>query len=104
MKKYKDGDNGKCIVTSVNNKAIVIEIPISTLVTAFNYLEANADGTVVKRGKRQVFAELVAEHLHDEIDQETGASYITDMLDKLFVDFGEGHIDTADIIKFPEEE
>lgn len=56
------------------------------------------EGTVVKRGKRR---EL---HLHDEVDSETGTSYITDMFDKLFSDLNEGYIDTSDIIKYPDED
>lgn len=101
MKQFKEKGTG--YKTAIDDKKLVIEIPISTLVCAFNYLPDNADGTVVKRGKKQAFAELVAQHLHDEIDSETGASFITDMFDKLFVAFSDGYIDTLDIIKYPEE-
>lgn len=102
MKQFKEKGTG--YKTAVDDKKLIIEIPISTLVCVFNYLPGNTEGTVVKKGKRQAFAELIAEHLHDEIDSETGASYITDMFDKLFVAFGDGYIDTSDIIKYLEEE
>jgi hypothetical protein len=100
MKQFKE--KGMGYKTVVNDKKLIIEIPISTLVCAFNYFPDNEDGTIVKKGKRQAFAELVAEHLHDEIDSETGASYVTDMFDKLFSSFADGYIDTSDIIKYPE--
>ncbi|MFA5306003.1 MAG: hypothetical protein WC365_01000 [Candidatus Babeliales bacterium] len=102
MKQFKE--KGKGYKTVIDGKKLIIEIPISTLICAFNYMPDNADGTVIKRGKRQAFAELVAEHLRDEIDSETGASFVTDMFDKLFVAFNDGYIDTSGVIKYAEDE
>jgi len=100
VKEFKEkGTNYK---TAFDDKKLTIEIPISTLVNAFNYYPNNLEGTKVKSGKKQEFAELIAKHLHDEIDQETGASHITQMFDGLFESFSDGHVDTADIIKFSE--
>lgn len=101
MKTFKEGKAG--YKTTVDDKKLVIEIPISTLICAFNYMPDNEEGTIIKRGKKQAFAELVAEHLHDQVDSETGATFITDMFDKLFIALGEGDIDTSDIIKYPED-
>lgn len=101
MKQFKEKGTG--YKTIVDEKNLSIEIPISTLAVAFNNMPDNEEGTVVKRGKRQEFAKLIAEHLHDEIDSETGASYVTEMFDKLFIALSDGYIDTADIIKFPED-
>ena len=101
MKQFKGTGTGYS--TSVDNKKLTVEIPISILVCAFNNMPDNTEGTVVKRGHKQDFAELVAEHLHDEVDSETGASYITEMFDKLFSAFGDGYIDASDIIKYPQD-
>lgn len=101
MKEFKEKGTG--YKRLVDEKKLTIEIPISTLVCAFNNMPNNEEGVVVKRGKRQAFAELIAYHLHDEIDSETGATYITDMFDKLFEAFSDGYIDTSDIIKYPED-
>ncbi len=100
MKEFKEkGTNYK---TAVDDKKLIIEIPISTLVAAFNGYPNNPEGAKVKSGKKQEFTELVAKHLHDEIDQETGASHITQMVDGLFESFVDGYVDTEDIIKFSE--
>lgn len=101
MKQFKE--NGTGYKTVVDDKKLIIEIPISTLVCAFNYFPNNVEGSVIKSGKRQAFAEFVAEHLHDEIDSETGASYITDMFDKMFDAIGDGDYDIPDVVKIPED-
>lgn len=100
MKQFKEKGTG--FKTTVDDKKLTIEIPISTLVCAFKYMPDNEEGTTIKKCKKQAFAELVAEHLHDEVDSETGASYITEMFDKLFSAFSDGYIETSDIIKYPE--
>jgi hypothetical protein len=101
MKQFKEKGTG--YKTAVDDKKLIIEIPISTLACAFNYYPNNLEGTVIKKGKRQAFAEFVAEHLQDEIDSETGATFITDMLDKMFEAIGESEYDIPDIIKIPED-
>jgi hypothetical protein len=100
MKVFKESHTS--YKTIVSEKRLTIEIPISTLVSAFNYYPNCPDGTKVKRGKAQDFAELCAKHLHDEIDQETGASHITAMFDGLFEHFVDGFIDADDIVNFPD--
>lgn len=102
MKTFKE--KGTDYKTAVDDKKLIIEIPISTLVCAFNYAPNNAEGTKVKRGKRQMFAEFIAKHLHDEIDSETGASFITEMFDKMFDALTDGNYDASGFIKFPEDE
>lgn len=89
--------------TAIDDKKLIIEIPISTLVCAFNHAPTTEEGTKVITGKEQGFAEFIAMYLHTEIDQETGASHITDMLDKVFECIGEGFYDASDFVNFPED-
>lgn len=88
---------------TVDNEKLTIEIPISTLVNAFNCSPDNYGEATVRKGKRQEFAEFLAKHISDEIDQETGASYLTEMLDKMFSSIFDGEFDIPDIVKFQEE-
>ena len=102
MKQFKEKGTG--YKATVDDKKLIIEVPISTLVSAFNYAPDNYEGITIKRGKRQAFAEFIAEHIGDEIDSETGASYLTEMLDKIFSSITDGDYDIPDIIKYPEED
>ena len=101
MKKFKEKGTGYS--TSVDEKKLIIQVPISTLVSAFNYAPDNYDGVIVKRGKRQAFAEFIAKHINDEFDSETGASYLTEMLDKMFSAITDGDYDIPELVKYPEE-
>lgn len=49
----------------------------------------------VKRGKRQEFAEYVAQQLMLECDSETGASHIENAIDNVFLNVFEGDEDFA---------
>lgn len=80
------------------------EIPISNLAFAFennptNMYEDETCGTRIRRGKRHEFAEYVVKKMFDEADQDTGASYIEEALDKVFEEVyesGEDFIKYAD--------
>lgn len=91
--------NGFKIV--VDEKTLTIQIPKSIIINSFNYYHNNSDGTKIRSSKRQEFIELVAVHLNDEIDPETGDTHITQMIDGVFESFLDGYIDTFDIIEFP---
>jgi hypothetical protein len=100
MKKFEH--NG--FIATVTNDTVRWEISITNLISAYNnnpncYTEDGVNYASIKRGKRQEFAEYVAKSMFDEVDQETGATYIEEALDRIF--------DTADenseeFIKFPE--
>lgn len=98
MKEFKESHTN--YRTAVGDKNLIIEIPIKTLVAAFNGYPELPEGSKVKTGKNQEFAELIAEHLHDEIDQETGASHITTMIDGVFEHISEGFIDSEEVVNF----
>ena len=102
MKQFKEKGTGYKI--AVDDKKLIIEVPIGTLVSAFNYAPDNCEGITIKRGKRQLFSEFIAEHLGDEIDSETGASYLTEMFDKMFSAITDGDYDIPDIVKYPSED
>jgi hypothetical protein len=91
---------------TVTNGKVKWEIPISNLINAFYYCPMNIyedeeDGIKIKRGKRQEFAEYVARKMLDEANQDTGASYIEEALDKVFE---EAYESGCDFIKYPDEE
>jgi hypothetical protein len=90
---------------TVTKDKVKWEIPISNLVNAFKYSPMNTyendDGTCIRRGKRQEFAEYIAEKMFDEVDQETGASFIEEALDKVFE---EAYESGAEFIKYADED
>lgn len=89
------------ITTYVNDKSLFIEVPLNVLKTAFEYSPENYDESVICNNKEKEFAELIAEHLHDEVDSEDGANHVHRMLDGIFNEIFEGNIfETNDIIIF----
>lgn len=91
MKKFEE--NG--FTATVTKDVVRWEIPISSLVVAFNnnpenYSEDGEHYITVKRGKRQEFAEYVAQQLMLECDSETGASHIEQAIDNVFLGVFEG--------------
>ena len=92
MKKFEN-----CGFTSVITKnKLKIEIPIKSLVYAFEYSPNNYDEMKIKKGKRQNFAEFCAKYIVEECDQETGNTYLTDAFDKMFDIIFEGYEDSSD--------
>lgn len=96
MKKFEE--NG--FTATVTDKVVRWEIPISTLIEAFNnspenYSDDGEHYITVKRGKRQEFAEYVAQQLMLECDSETGASHIENAIDNVFLNVFEGDEDFA---------
>jgi hypothetical protein len=91
------------IETYVNDKALVIEVPIDILTMSIKYYPDNYPESSVKHEKQRDFAELIAEHLHDEVDQESGANFIHNMFDAIFTEILEGNIDDNGTIDFEEE-
>lgn len=92
--------------STVTTDKLKIEIPISNLVFAFESAPNNCVGedgspSRIKRGKRQQFAEWVAEHIIDEHDQETGASFIAEAFDNLFEQIFEGYEICDDFVAEP---
>jgi hypothetical protein len=102
MKKY--GDIGTGIETHVSDTALVIEVPVDVLVTAFKYYPDNYPEASVKPEKQREFTELIAEHLHDETDSETGANFIHNMLDAIFTEVLEGNIDDKGTVDIEEDD
>lgn len=98
------GDKGKGITTYVNEKSLIIDVPFGILTVAFQCYPECYQEASVKPKKQKAFAELIAEHLHDETDSETGSNYIHNMFDAIFADIHEGNIDADGTVKFPEEE
>jgi hypothetical protein len=102
MKEFQDDCTN--MKTIVDDEKITIEIPISTLVFSFKYYPNGIDGQKVITGEERAFAEIVAKHLHDEIDQETGASHITQMTDGLFEYICDGSIEMGKTVNWPDED
>ena len=100
MKKY---GNGTGIETYVNDTALIIEVPIDVLTTSFKYYPVNYPEASVKPKKQKDFAELIAEHLHDETDSETGSNFIHNMFDAIFTEVLEGNIDDKGTVDFEED-
>lgn len=91
MKKFEE--NG--FTATVTKDVVRWEIPIKSLVEAFNnspenYSEDGEHYITIKRGKKQEFAEYVAQQLMLECDSETGASHIEQAIDNVFLNVFEG--------------
>jgi hypothetical protein len=104
MKKFEN-----CGFTSVvTNDKLKLEIPIANLVFAFENAPSNqneyGNPMTVKRGKRQQFAEWVAETVVSEADPEDGATYTHQMFDKVFDQIFEGYVLADEFVKEPEED
>lgn len=96
MKKFEH--NG--FTATVTKDVVRWGIPISNLINAFNCSPENysMDGKnfiTVKKGKRQEFAEYVAQQLMEQCDAETGASHIEQAIDNVFADVFSGDEDFA---------
>ena len=97
MKRYEvNGFTG-----TITNDKVKIEILIKNLVCAFECSPNNYDESKIRRGKRQVFAEYLVKKLFDEVDQDTGSSYIEEAFDKVFDEMVENSLD---FIKFTDED
>lgn len=90
MEIFEDGETG--FVTKTTNDKLIIEMPISNLVRGFNTSPYNYDGhggndtpAKIKKGMRKDFANYLANKLFDEADPDTGANYVGQMLDQLFI-------------------
>lgn len=105
MKKFEVGD----IVASVTNDKVCFEIPIDNLVYAFNYSPDNPseDGeqfVKVKEDQIQEFAEYVARKMIEPSNQETGASYFEEAIDKVFNEVFECYEDFAEYPEYDDDE
>lgn len=99
MKKFEN--NG--FTATVTKDVVRWEIPIRNLIHAFNYSPNNysEDGEnfiSVKRGKRQEFAEYVAQQLIMQCDGETGASHMEQAIENVFEEVFSGDEEFA---KYP---
>jgi len=90
--------------SKLTNTKLIIEIPVKILVSAFEFYPNNYDESKVKKGKRQMFAEFVAEHILDECDSESGDTFISKALDGVFDLLIEGYEDGREFIEFGEDE
>lgn len=99
MKKFEDMG----FTSIVTNDKLKIEIPIKNLVIAFQACPNNYDEDTIKRGKRQAFAEWVAEMVVSECDQEDGASFLHKMFDAVFDQYFEGYELCDEFINHKEE-
>jgi hypothetical protein len=105
MKKFDE--NG--FIATITNKKLKIELPISNLISAFNnspenYSDDGENFITVRRGKRQEFAEYVASQLLVSEDPDTGASFLEQALDNVFLQVFEGCEDFAHYPSDEEEE
>lgn len=96
MKKFEE--NG--FTATVTDKVVRWEIPISSLIEAFNnspenYSDDGEHYITVKWGKKQEFAEYVAQQLMLECDSGTGASHIENAIENVFLNVFEGDEDFA---------
>lgn len=103
MKKFEE--NG--FIATVTDKVVRWEVPISVLVASFNnspenYSEDGEHYITVKRGKRQEFAEYVAQQLMLECDSETGVSHIEQAIDNVFLGVFEGDEEFAHYPEYDE--
>lgn len=86
MKKFEN--NG--FTATVTKDVVRWEIPISNLIKAFNdspnnYSEDGENFISVKKGKRQEFAEYVAQQLiEQQCDSETGATHLEQAIENVF--------------------
>lgn len=96
MKRFE----GNGFIGTVTNDKVKIEIPIKNLVCAFDCSPNNYDENKIRRGHRQAFAEYLVKKLFDEVDQDTGASYIEEAFDKVFDEMVENSLD---FIEFADE-
>lgn len=105
MKKF---DCGAGFISTVTDKKLKLEIPISNLVCAFECAPNNMTDTggqiTVKRGKRKEFAEWVAEYILDEANSEDGAAHIHKAFDSVFDLLLEGYEDGQEFLDYAEEE
>lgn len=97
MKKYESLG----ITTIVTNDKLKIELPIKNLVNGFNLNPENYDESKVKRGKRQEFANYVAQAIIDSSNPDTGDSPVMEMFDDIFEEILEG---AEDFINYNDEE
>lgn len=97
MKKYESLG----ITTIVTNDKVKIEIPIKGLVNGFNLNPENYDEGKIKRGKRQEFANYVAQAIIDSSNADTGDSLVMEMFDQVFESILEG---AEDFIHYNDEE
>lgn len=100
MKKF---GKEELITTYVDEKALVINVPIDLLKTTFEYSPNNYDESLILKNREKEFAELIAEHLHDEVDSEDGSTYIHKMLDAIYDNIFEGNIEAEKIVDFNSE-
>ena len=105
MQKFEYGDT----VATVTDGKICFEIPINNLVYAFNYSPDNPseDGeqfVKVKEDKTQEFAEYIAKHMIEPSNQETGASYFEDAIDRVFDEVFESYEDFAEYPEYDDDE
>ncbi|MEG2289576.1 MAG: hypothetical protein RSC24_06375 [Clostridium sp.] len=97
IKKYE----GLGVTSIVTNDKLKIEIPIRNLVNGYNLNPENYYESKVARGKRQEFANYIAEHLVDSSNADTGDNLIMETLDKVFEGILEG---CEDFIKYNDED
>lgn len=103
--KYFEENGFEATVTS---DKVRWEIPIDNLANAFNYSPENPseDGekfVEIKEDKTHEFAEFVAKTMMQPYNQETGASYIEEALDKVFNEVFEGYEDFADYPEYDDD-
>jgi hypothetical protein len=103
MKIYKDIDTG--FTAEVTDDSLIIKMPIENLINGFDLDPTNfwedKSIAIVDKEKSQEFAEYLAEKLFDEADTETGESYMTEMLSRVFNEAIEG---AEDFLTYTDEE
>lgn len=100
MKKFEDMG----FTSIVTSDKLKIEIPIKNLVCAFEACPDNHGEVTIKRGKRQAFAEWLAQMIVSECDPEDGSSYLHKMFDSVFDQIFQGYELCDEFIKYTEEE
>lgn len=86
MKKF----NSLGITAIVTNNKLKIEIDIKGLINGFEYSPNNYDEMAVIKGKKQAFAEWVAQEILNKQDPDTGDNLAMKMFDEAFNTVFEG--------------
>ena len=87
------------LTSKLTNEILSIEIPIDNLVNAFELCPNNYHEDKVKKDKKQMFAEFIAQQILNECDSETGDTHISKAFDSVFDLLIEGYEDGSEFIE-----
>jgi len=86
-------------ISKLTNETLTIEISINNLVNAFELCPNNYYEDKVKKDKKQMFVEFIAQQILNECDSETGDTHIFKAFDSVFDLLIEGYEDGSEFIE-----